>query len=406
MNKKTFKSKITLFDLVLQNIQRKPNRVLLIGVCVALATGSLFAITIIMSSVQNALEVGQARLGADLVVVPAGFEISAQESFITGEPSIFYFSREIEEKVASLDGVAATSAQVYVKTLSNAPCCTGEFFLVGFYPETDFTISPWLATHLNKVIQPNEIIVGDRILLNPGDSYQFYGTDFIVAGVLEKTGMGIDRTIYVPMPGIREMIQYSEQRAIEEVTVTPDEISAVMIKVEPNTDIIDVAELVEANIKGVQAFTASQLNQAVNQQLQGILGIVMGITIALWLMSLAVIGLVFSLVINERQRELGLLRAMGAKRKFIFTLVVSEATLLTGVSGLAGIVSALALLLGFSRLIQNRLHIPYLMPAYIQVAGIALGLLVMAILAGGMASLLPATTSSKMDIYEAIRQGE
>lgn len=406
MNNKKFKSRITFFDLVLQNIQRKPNRVILIGVCVALATGSLFAVTIIMSSVQNALEVGQARLGADLVVVPAGFEISAQESFITGEPSIFYFSREIEEKVASLDGVAATSAQVYVKTLSNAPCCTGEFFLVGFNPATDFTISPWLATHLNDVIQPNEIIVGDRILLNPGDDYQFYGTDFTVAGVLEKTGMGIDRTIYVPMPGIREMIQYSKQRAIEELTITPDEISAVMIKVEPNTDVIDVAELVEANIKGVQAFTASQLNQAVDQQLQGILGIVMGITIALWLMSLAVIGLVFSLVINERQRELGLLRAMGAKRKFIFNLVISEATLLTGFSGLVGIVSALALLLGFSRLIQNRLHIPYLMPAYIQVAGIALGLLIMAILAGGIASLLPATTSSKMDIYEAIRKGE
>ena len=407
MNNKTAKNKITLLDLVLQNIRRKPYRVILIGVCVALATGSLFAITIIMSSVQNALEVGQARLGADLVVVPAGYEISAQESFITGEPSIFYFNREIETKVASLDGIAATSAQVYVKTLSNAPCCTGEFFLVGFDPQTDFTISPWLATHLgNKVIQPTDIIVGDRILLNPGDSYQFYGSDFIVAGVLEKTGMGIDRTIYVPMPGIRSMIEYSDQRAIKEVTVSPDEISAVMVKVNPNIDIIDIAELIEANIKGVQAFTASQLNQAVNQQLQGILGIVMGITIALWLMSLAVIGLVFSLVINERQRELGLLRAMGAKRKFIFNLVISEATLLTGISGLAGVFSALIILLGFSRLIQNRLHIPYLMPAYIQVAGVAIGLLVMAILAGGLASLLPARNSSKMDIYEAIRQGE
>ncbi len=401
------KNKITLIDLVLQNIRRKPNRVILIGVCVALATGSLFAITIIMSSVQNALEVGQARLGADLVVVPAGYEISAQESFITGEPSIFYFDRAIEEKVAELEGVAATSAQVYVKTLSNAPCCTGEFFLVGFTPATDFTINPWLATHLdNKAIQPNEIIVGDRILLNPGDSYQFFGSNFSVAGVLEKTGMGIDRTIYIPMPGIRAMIQYSDQRAIKEVTVSPDEISAVMVKVDPNADIIDVAEQIEARIKGVQAFTTSQLNQAVNQQLQGILGIVMGITIALWLMSLAVIGLVFSLVINERQRELGLLRAMGAKRKFIFTLVISEATLLTGISGLAGIISALVLLLGFSRLIQTRLHIPYLMPAYIHVAGIALGLLMMAILAGGLASLLPATNSSNMDIYEAIRQGE
>jgi len=407
MNNKTDKNKITLFDLVLQNIRRKPYRVVLIGVCVALATGALFAITIIMRSVKTALEVGQARLGADLVVVPAGYESCAQEAFITGQPSTFYFSKDVEEQVAVLDGVESTSPQVYVQTLSNASCCTGEFFLIGFNPKTDFTISPWLITHLgNKVIQASDIIVGDRILLRTGDSAQFYGSTFTVTGLLEKTGMGIDRTIYIPMAGIRSMIENSATKAIKTLTIAPDEISAVMVKVAPGADIIDVAEQIEANIKGVQAFTASQLNQSVNQQLQGILGIVMGITIALWLMSLAVIGLVFSLVINERQRELGLLRAMGAKRNFIFNLVISEATLLTGLSGLAGIISALAIILGFSRLIQNRLHIPYLMPAFIQVAGIALGLIVLAILAGGLASLLPALNSSKMDIYEAIRQGE
>ncbi len=398
---------ITLIDLLLQNVRRKPYRAALIGISVALATGSLFAITMIMSSVKTALEVGQAKLGSDLVVVPAGFETNAQEAFITGQPSTFYFDQDIEKKISSLPGIATTSSQVFVQTLSNASCCTGEFFLIGFDPKTDFTISPWLATHLDgKTIEPNEIIVGDRILLGPGDGVQFFGTDFTVRGVLEKTGMGIDRTIYIPMPGLRQMIHDSAQLAIKTLTVDPHEISAIMIKVETGVDMIDVAEEIEANIPGVQAFTATQLSQAVNQQLQGILGIVMGITIALWLMSLAVIGLVFSLVINERQRELGLLRAMGAKRRFIFNLVISEATLLTGLSGLGGIVGALALILGFSRLIQNRLHIPYLLPAFVQIAGIAFGLLIMAILAGGLASLMPAINSSKMDIYEAIRQGE
>ena len=398
---------INLFSLVFQNLRRKPYRAILIGVCVSLATGSLFAITIIMLSVKTSLAVGRARLGADLVVVPVGNEVSAQDAFITGQPSTFYFNRNIEAQVSAVDGVALTSSQVYVETLNNASCCIGEFFLVGYNPDTDFTIAPWLTSHLSSdTIDSYKAIVGDRILLRTGDTAKFYGTRFAVAGVLEKTGMGIDRTIYIPLEGIRQMVVSSAEKAEKPLTISPDEISSVMVKVESGADMVDVAEKIEQEVPGVQAFTTSQLNQSVDRQLQGILGVVLSVMVAFWIMSLITIGLVYSLVINERQRELGLLRAMGAKKGFILRLVMSEASLLTGISGLVGVSFALILLLSFSRLIQLRLHIPYLLPPIIQVAEIALGLIILALIFGGLASLLPAIASSKMEVYEAIRRGE
>ncbi|MBT7070077.1 MAG: ABC transporter permease, partial [Anaerolineae bacterium] len=184
---------ITLYTLALQNLRRKPYRAVVIGLCVAVATGSLFAATIVLRGVQHSLTVGRARLGADLIIVPDGYELPAQEAFITGQPSTFYMPDDLNGNIAALPGVQQTSAQVFVETLSNASCCIGEFFLVGFEPETDFTISPWLATHLGgETLDDFDIIVGDRILLREGETVIFYGTAFSVVGVLEKTGMGID----------------------------------------------------------------------------------------------------------------------------------------------------------------------------------------------------------------------
>ncbi len=398
---------INLFNLALQNLRRKPYRSMAIGLCVAVMTGSLFAATIILRGVQTSLSVGQARLGADLVVVPSGYEAPAQEAFITGQPTTFYMSDQIEAQIADLPGVAQTSSQVFVQTLTNASCCIGEFFLVGFNPKTDFTISPWLVTHLDgEPLGPLDVIAGDRILLREGDGATFYGTNFRIAGVLERTGMGIDRTIYVPIDGLRQMIADSAELAEETLTIPPDEISSVMVSIAPGADIIDVAEAIEGSITDVNVFTASQLNQAVARQLQGVMGITFGVTATLWLMSLLLVGLIFSLIVNERQRELGLLRAMGARGKAVFQLVMSEAGLLTGMGGIIGLVVSGVLLMSFSRLIQLRLRIPYLLPSMLEIVGVEVGLLVLALLTGAMASLQPALSISRMEPYAAIRQGE
>jgi putative ABC transport system permease protein len=39
-----------------------------------------------------------------------------------------------------------------------------------------------------------------------------------------------------------------------------------------------------------------------------------------WAMTLFLMGLVFAMIVNERQRELGLLRALGATRKKLIRL--------------------------------------------------------------------------------------
>jgi predicted lysophospholipase L1 biosynthesis ABC-type transport system permease subunit len=47
-------------------------------------------------------------------------------------------------------------------------------------------------------------------------------------------------------------------------------------------------------------------------------------------------ALLFSAIVQERYREVGLLRAMGARPNQIMTIIVAESAIVTGLGGVAG----------------------------------------------------------------------
>ena len=64
---------------------------------------------------------------------------------------------------------------------------------------------------------------------------------------------------------------------------------------------------------------------------------------------LILVSLLFSAIVQERYREVGLLRAMGAQSGQVMTVILAEAAIITGLGGLAGLGFGTALLLLFNR---------------------------------------------------------
>ena len=64
------------------------------------------------------LRVFQIRLGADLMVVPEGYETQVKDVLLLGEPNYFYMERSAEDIVRNIDGVEKVSAQFYLTSLS------------------------------------------------------------------------------------------------------------------------------------------------------------------------------------------------------------------------------------------------------------------------------------------------
>ena len=124
------------------------------------------------------------------------------------------------------------------------------------------------------------------------------------------------------------------------------------------------------------------------------------------LVSLPLIALVSSMVINERKREIGILRAMGGTKWFILKLFFAESITLTLIGGIIGVLASFILMFSFQNLIALNLQIPFLWPSISQTfaeAGLAL---VIVVGVGTLASLYPAVKSSRLEPYGAIRSGE
>ena len=398
--------RLGLLYLAAQNLRRKPFRSFVTIAIVGLAAGALFSATLLIGSVDRSLEVGLQRLGADLLVVPQGYQESGQAALITGAPTSFYMDHSVLDQVRNVKGVAQASPQLFIESMVSSQCCTGHVQLVGYDSGSDFVVGPWLAQNLNRPLEKNEVVIGSLILANKGEQVHFYGHNFDVAGVLDATGMGADESVFMNIDTAYLMAEESAQVAESPLDVKPGTISSVLVKIAPGSNLDQVTQRIKSEVPGTMVITANELSRSVTDRLSGFTRGFIAIDAIVWVMSLLTIAAIFSMIVNERQREIGLLRAMGSTRRFVFRLMLTEAVFLTAAGGIAGIFVGGAALFIFKAVITSSLGIPYLWPPLWYFGILMGGTLLLSIVSGALASLYPALSSSRLEPYAAIRQGE
>ena len=399
--------KINISGLAARNLKRKFVRTLVLLLIVAVVTGTLLGATIFISGIKNALIIGTHRLGADVLVVPASNESQAKSALLTGEPASFYMDSAILTRVKAIEGVKNASPQLFIKPTRFTCCYNVETFLVAFDPETDFTITPWLQKKLNKHLVGNEIITGSAMPVIAGDKIPFFGTQFTVLGTMEPTGMKFfDQSVFMTTEAAYAMAKNSTGKSLKPLDIGKNKISAVLVQVQDGLTPEKIAIRIEHDIEGVRAIPSDEVTSTVRRQLSALLKGVLIISAILWLLALLMTGFAFYMITNERQRELGLLRAMGARKGQIFRLVLAEAFLISISGGVAGIAAGGALLFVFNNIIMHSLKLPYLMPPLPVLAGLITAAVFFALITGLLASLLPAVSASRMEPYAAIRKGE
>lgn len=399
---------LSVFRLALRNIRRKPARAIALVLAIAIASGALFSSIVMLSTVENTVSLGIKRLGADLLVVPMGYESSLKTAIIAGEPQHFYMDREIERKVAQIQGVDKVSSQIFLSTSTYLVCCDLiSTFMVGFDPETDFTVQPWLAEKLNRPFRKGDVIVGASIPVYKGFSTIVYGKYFTCYGRLERTYVGIlDKAMFISYRDVYWLAEETKKNPyVARLDIKPDEISVVLVRVETGANITEVKEEIESKILGVRVITAQDIMLDIKRQLLAVFGGLQLLGGVIWVANTLLIFAVFSAIIRERQREYGILRAIGARRLSIFKLVIYEAVLLAVIGLVLGVLTASVLLLGTKDAILRTLiaEFPYLLPSIFDIleavflcAGVAVGSSV-------IGALSPALLASKTEPYDAIR---
>lgn len=159
-----------------KNIKRKPLRSALLSALVLLIAFTVFSGAFVIISLQRGLAVYRARLGADIVVVPSSAtgHGSVDDVLLQGITGNYYMSGDICEKLAATEGVEAVTKQFFL-TSAKASCCSSRVQIIGFDPDTDFSIMPWIAESHSGTVQDGDVVVGAKIGVPESGRITFYG---------------------------------------------------------------------------------------------------------------------------------------------------------------------------------------------------------------------------------------
>lgn len=394
-------------SFAIKNLKRKIARTVVLMLAVSVVTGTLFSASIFMASMQTALKIGTYRLGADVLIVPEQYEAQARSALLSGEPTSFYMSRDILEKAKKVEGVKVATPQVFIKPTSFTCCFNVDVFLIAFDPATDFTVMPWAETHLKKRLGSEEIITGREVPVVVGDTLPFFGTFFKVAGTMEPTGMNFfDKSVFMTIDDAYRMAEESRTKAMQPIDVPKSVISTVLVQVGEDYTPDRVAIRLEHNIPGIRAIASDEIIGTVRRQLGRLFNGIYIIGGVLWLLALLLMGFAFYMIVNERQREIGVLRAMGALKRHVFGLIITEALTISMIGGIMGLACGTIILTLKKNLIIQGLKLPYLLPPAPVLLELMVAAIAFALLTGFLAVILPALSASNMEPYEAIRRGE
>jgi putative ABC transport system permease protein len=397
---------MSLIQLAWNNISGNTFRSVVVSLCALLVAAFALFTTLVMRGAETSLRLAINRLGADIVVVPTGSESKIESALLMGIPARFWMPKDNLQKLASIPEVEAVSPQLYLVTLSGASCCSvSDMFMIAYDPGTDFTIRPWLKKELGESLRLGEVVAGTFISATEGaQNISVYGYLVTLKANLEPTGTGLDQSMFLTFETAYDIASKSQYQAESPLDIPEDSISAALIKVKPGSDPAAVAVQIMQSMPDVTPIQSSNLFLSYRKQMTGLLNSIMVILGLTWGLSVVFIGLVFSMAANERRRELGVLRALGATRRFVFQTLLAEASLLALVGGAVGIVLAGLAVYLFRNLLVVSLGFPFLLPSpFVLLLQIGVGLF-LAMFTVNVAAFLPAYKFSRQDPAIAMRE--
>ncbi|MEO8737043.1 MAG: ABC transporter permease [Edaphobacter sp.] len=284
--------------------------------------------------------------------------------------------------------------------IRHLPIAQGRFFDAGDIAQ--HRLVAVLGEKNNKLLFPGRPSIGSFITLN--------GYRFQVIGVAPKIGRGNNdsdnQKIYIPLSTMIELFPILGDN------VPQDAITS--IQYQPLTEDLNEAAKTDVHriIAARHGFDPSQIDAfeewdtIKSNRTVGIIFTAMDIFlggVGIVTLALGAVGIIniMLVTVSERTQEIGLRKALGATNRSILVQFFLEGLMLTGISGLIGIISAAALMLALGHALGNNqmgFDPPRLVPWS---AAVAMGTL---ILCGVVAGIYPASRAAMLQPVEALRK--
>ena len=391
--------KINISFLAKENIKQKRTRSIGLILLVCMLSFTLFISTFMVLSLKRGMDSLKNRLGADILIVPEGYEGEIEGAILNGKPSNFYIQNDLVEKIRNISGVKEATPQVYIATLSLS-CCSMPTQVIGVDFESDFVIKSWVESSANISLKEGEILVGSNNYFNTGDSLSLFDHKYKIAGKLGKTGSGFDDTIFTTIGEAKKMVGYASE--ILETPLTTDDklISNILVKLDnsanPKQAYVNIQK--ELYGQGVKLMLSQEIMSEVQGKINSLNIYIYILVTIVWILAFILLTIVFSMNLNERKKEYGILRIIGATKKNLKQLCILESLYISFIGAISGVVTSLIVCWIFNSNIGKSIEMPFVSPSVSTVVIIGLFTLAISSLIGPLASLKTVNTINKQEL--------
>ncbi len=403
-----------LWRLALEEIRHRKSRLLSGILAITLGIAVVVGIRAVTAASEIAVAIKLDNLGANILVLPQG---ASTDDYYTADVDAPTIPEEYVERIvaSALPGVDNLSP----KLTRRAKIGTRDVVLTGILPSNEIASKPaWqiagvegeelklscdpdaaanqsrghedprLKREAVAALAEGECLVGaeaaTRLGATVGGTLAVLGRDLKVARLLPATGTVDDDRVFVHLRTMQTLVTAPGQVSAIEImgccNAISDGLLAKLRNVLPDTRVTTINQIVATQLE------TNQLMRKVSLAFLAIVLLVGTVSIGNYLWS----------NVNERRREIGILRMVGAPRSSIYGLLLAKAAFLGTVGGAAGFVLGTLAALGLGPYLANlRVRTDWsLLPVAV---GAALGVAL-------LGAWLPARAASRIEPFSSMQE--
>lgn len=383
-----------LTDIALQNLRRRKMRSALLVISVMIGVASIIFLYTTTQAMKEDVANKLDQYGSNILILPdtgeamtfGGITVEAPAQVKELDMSLIPLMKTIKNK--------ETLATIAPKLLVDTKIKGQEILLLGVdFPQELHLKKWWKLEGLSKGQLPanNEVILGSDAARSLGLSLQqtvsIKGQDFKVAAIIQPTGsVENDQAVFIDLAVLQKLAN------------RPNAISLIETAAFCYTcPIAEVTQQLTAVLPGTKVTALKSTLESRNDTIRQFNLFARSVSLILFLASSLVITMTMKSSVEERTREIGILRAIGFRKRHILQIILTEAGLLSLLGGLLGYFVGMGAAVNFgSALVKAQVHIPWQSNLLVYALGASL-------LIGLVASLYPAWKAARLDPTESLR---
>lgn len=399
------KMRLTTFVIAIKNLRKHSFRTKGLLTIIAVLAFTVFCGALLSESLSLGKNYMSGKMGADIMVVPRGYSLELQNTLLRSESNTFYMKENLADKISEVSGVEKVSPQLLIGSL-NASCCTVPVQLIGFDPETDFTIKSWMTKIDSSKLGLGEVVIGSRINAAVGSDISLFGQPLKVTATLDDTGMGFDSSVFMTIETAKHMIETSQEAAVHPAGSGKEQVSALFIKLTSDSDAVKVAKTILSQYPQTDVVILNDMIKHIGDQINNIKGLAYGIQGLFWAVATLILIVIYTFTANERKHEFGFFLVLGATRKKLVSLLMTETLIISLLGALIGVIAASFIVFEFRMLIAVSLGIPYMQPTIGLTVKLAAMSILISLLTGVIACIYSIKRIEHLEIHIMIRECE